>query len=480
MKTYQLFINGQWVDSADKQTFATVNPFNQEAWALIPQATQADVDLAVDTARNAFRTTWGKTNGVTRANLMFRLAEILEANVDRMARLESTDNGKLLRESTGNMRSAARYYRYFAGYADKLHGEQIPTDNLNILDYTLREPYGVIAVITPWNSPISILANSLAPALATGNTVVIKPSEHTSVTTLEFAAMVKEAGFPDGVVNVVTGDGRVGDWLTRNPKVGKISFTGGSATGRAIARNASENLIPVSLELGGKSPNIIFDDADIDKAIAGAQAGIFGASGQTCIAGSRLLVQRKVHDQVSERIAQKALKIKVGDPLEAATEMGPVANRAQFDRISGLLDKAKGEGVTVLAGGGGVTGPGLERGLFIAPTVFAGVQNTMQIAREEVFGPVLSIICFDDEEQAVAMANDSDYGLASGIWTGNIARAHLMARRMESGQVWVNTYRTSGAQVPFGGIKRSGYGRVRGYQSMLEYTYVKNVMVSLE
>lgn len=480
MKTYQLFIDGQWVDAEDKQTFATVNPFNQEAWALIPQATQADVDRAVEAARSAFRNQWSKTSGFARANLMVRLAEILEAHVDRMARLESTDNGKLLRESTGNMRSAARYYRYFAGYADKLHGEQIPTDNLNVLDYTLREPYGVIAVITPWNSPISILANTLAPALATGNTVVIKPSEHTSVTTLEFAAMAKEAGFPDGVVNVVTGDGRVGDWLTRHPKVGKISFTGGSATGRAIARNASENLIPVSLELGGKSPNIIFDDADIDKAIAGAQAGIFGASGQTCIAGSRLLVQRKVHDQVAERIADKARKLKVGDPLEAATEMGPVANRAQFDRIAGMMDKAKGEGVTVLAGGAGATGPGLERGLFIAPTVFAGVKNSMQIAREEVFGPVLSILAFDDDEEAVALANDSDYGLASGIWTRNISRAHLLARRMESGQVWINTYRTSGAQVPFGGIKRSGYGRVRGYQSMLEYTYVKNVMVSLE
>ena len=231
------------------------------------------------------------------------------------------------------MRTAARYYRYFAGYADKLHGEVIPLDNNNMFDYTLREPFGVIAIITPWNSPISILANSLAPALATGNTVVIKPSEHTSVTTLEFAEMVKEAGFPDGVVNVVTGDGKVGDWLTRSPQIGKISFTGGSSTGRMIARNASENLIPVSLELGGKSPNIIFDDADLDKAIVGAAAGIFGASGQTCIAGSRLLVQRNVHDVVVERVSKRARELKVGDPLEAATEMGPVANEAQFDRI---------------------------------------------------------------------------------------------------------------------------------------------------
>jgi aldehyde dehydrogenase (NAD+) len=474
-----MFIDGQWADSADGKTFPTINPYNQESWAEIPQATESDVNAAVDAARKAFRGPWRRMNGVSRASMMVKLAELIEANASRLGALETTDNGKTIGESTNNMKAAARYYRFFAGYADKLMGEVIPMDNVNMFDYTLREPIGVIAIITPWNSPISILANSLAPALATGNTVVVKPSEHTSVTTLELGRLIKEAGFPDGVFNVVTGDYQVGNWLTKHPGIGKISFTGGSATGRMIARNASENLIPVSLELGGKSPNIIFADADLDKAATAAAAGVFGGAGQTCIAGSRLLVQRPIYEEVVARMVEKANKLRLGDPHDPTTQMGPVANLPHFKRILSMIEKGKAEGAKAAAGGGAFEDSAHGKGLFVRPTVLVDVTNSMQVAREEIFGPVISVLVFDTDEEAVAIANDSSYGLASGIWTKDISRAHRMAREMESGQVWVNTYRVSGAQVPFGGVKQSGYGRVRGYHSLLEYTHVKNVMVDI-
>lgn len=474
-----MLINGEWVTSSTCESFPAINPYNQSVWAQIPQASEKDVNSAIMSAQNAFRNTWAHTNGIKRASLLYKLAELIEQNAERLAQLETTDNGKVIRETKTQMMFAARNYRFFAGYADKLYGNVIPLDNPTLYDYTIPEPIGVVALITSWNSPISILTNKLAPALAAGNTVVIKPSEHTSATTLELGKLIQEAGFPDGVVNIVTGDGRVGDALTKNKHLGKISFTGGSKTGTIISRNASEFHIPVTLELGGKSPNIIFEDANLESAVSGAIAGIFGASGQTCIAGSRLLVQKSIYEEVVNKIIQRTNTIKLGNPLDVTTEMGPVANMNQFNAILSMIQKGKDEGAQVLTGGLHAIDEGLEEGLFIKPTIFGNVDNGMTIAQEEIFGPVLCVIPFIDDEEAIKIANDSVYGLASGIWTQNLSRAHLVAKRIKAGTVWVNTYRTTAAQAPFGGVKQSGHGRERGYHALLDYTQVKNVMIDL-
>ncbi len=346
-----------------------------------------------------------------------------------------------------------------------------------MFDFTRKEPLGVAVLITAWNSPLSLLANKLAPALAAGNCVVIKPSEHASVSTLEFAQLIKQAGFPPGVVNVVTGDHRVGQALLTSGRVDKVSFTGSPAVGRQIAAEAGRALIPVTLELGGKSPNIIFDDANLDRAVVGALAGIFGATGQTCVAGSRLLVQRPVYAEVAKRLVARAEKIKLGDPLDLATEMGTAANEPQFNRILKMIEEARSSGATLATGGKAARGPGLERGFFIEPTIFTEVDNSMAIAREEVFGPVLAIIPFDTEEEAIAIANDTVYGLASGVWTSNLSRAMRMIRGIEAGTVWVNTYRVVSAMAPFGGFKQSGFGKERGMAALEEFLQTKNVMI---
>jgi acyl-CoA reductase-like NAD-dependent aldehyde dehydrogenase len=474
---YQLFIDGKWRDSSSGGTFPAINPYNQEVWAHIPDATEADVHEAIAAARNAYETKWRLTTGYERAGLLIRLAELLEKNADRMALLESTDNGKTIRETHAQMFYVARIFRFFAGYADKLWGAVIPLDQRNVFDYVVREPYGVIGIITAWNSPIALLGNKLPAALAAGNCVVIKPSEHASATTLEFCKLAEQAGFPPGVINVVTGDVKVGRALVDSGGLDKISFTGSGRAGRDIAATAGKHLIPVALELGGKSPNIIFADADIDKAVVGALAGIFAATGQTCIAGSRLLVQRPVYDEMVRRLSERAKKIVLGNPVDRATEMGTAANEPQFKRILDYINIGKSEGARLVTGGEHGNQGERAKGLFIQPTIFAEVENSMRLAQEEIFGPVLSIIAFETEEEALTIANGTPFGLASGVWTQDISRAMRMTRELRSGVVWVNTYRMVSAQAPFGGMKESGFGRERGEQGLLEFTVSKNVMI---
>lgn len=474
---YKLFIDGKWREASNGATIPAINPYNQEVWAQVPVATESDVADAVGSARRAFEVVWSKTSPGERAGLLNKVADMLETDAARMALLETTDNGKVIRETHNQMGYAARIFRYYAAWTDKMHGDVVPIDQKDTLDFATRVPYGVIAAITAWNSPVAILANTLPAALAAGNCIVIKPSEHASVTTLEIARMIEKAGFPPGVVNIVTGAAETGKALTGHPGIDKVSFTGSPAVGRAIASAAGANLKPVTLELGGKSPNIIFDDADFDRALIGALAGIFGATGQTCIAGSRLLVQRGIYDSMVDGLARRAGQIRMGDPRLKETEMGTAANEPQFTRILGFIEAAKADGAKLVAGGHRADGPGLEQGFFIAPTIFADVRNDMKVAAEEIFGPVLSIIPFDEEEEAVEIANATPYGLASGVWSENISRCMRMMRAIKSGVIWVNTYRVAAPQAPFGGMKDSGFGRVRGEAGILEFTQIKNVFI---
>lgn len=476
---YDLFVDGAFIPSAGTDTIDVVYPYDGEVWASVPDGTAADVDAAVSAAREAFAE-WRETTPTRRREVLCEIAAVADDHADELAELETRQNGKLIREMSAQMELLGEWYRYYAGLIETDRGSTVPVENKDggMFNYVREEPYGVVGAITPWNSPLLLTAWKLAPALAAGNTFVHKPSEQTPVSALRFAELVAEkTELPDGAYNVVTGDGETGAALTRHDGVDKLAFTGSTATGRQIGAIAGENLVPVSLELGGKSPNIVFPSADLDNAVNGIVKGIFAATGQTCLAGSRVFVHEDVADEVIDRLTDRAREIGLGDPMDPDTEMGPVAFRDQWEKVRRYIDAGSEEGARIAYGG--EQPDDLPGECFIQPTVLVDVDNDMIVAREEIFGPVASVIEFEDEASAVELANDTPYGLAAGVWTEDLRQAHRVAASVDAGTVWINEYRTVSRRSPFGGFKDSGLGRENGREGLDEYRQTKSVWLDL-
>ena len=480
IKEYSCHIDGAWVAAGSGNVFESIDPFTARHCATFPKCDAGDVDKAVAAARAAFETgEWSRTNPTQRGQLLRRLGDLIARDADYLAAVEVQDNGKLLAEMRGQVGYIPQWFYYFAGMADKVEGAVMPIDKPEMFTYTRHEPVGVVAAITPWNSPLLLLAWKMAPALAAGCTMVVKPSEFTSASTLELMRLIEEAGFPKGVVNVVTGFGQdVGEALSTHPGIDMIAFTGGEVSGRRIAEKSAGNFKRLTLELGGKSAQLVFADADLDNAVKGVVSGIFAATGQTCIAGSRLLVHESIHDRFLEKFLALAATARMGDPMDLSTQVGPVTTRPQYDRILSMIEMAKREGATCVMGGKPARRTECGDGWFIEPTVFSGVRNEMQIAQQEVFGPVLSVIRFSDDDEAYAIANDTPYGLAAGVWTSDMRRAFTAASKLRAGTVWTNTYRAVSYMVPFGGFKNSGQGRESGQDAIYDYLETKSVWMA--
>jgi acyl-CoA reductase-like NAD-dependent aldehyde dehydrogenase len=475
----KLLINNEWHASVSGEAMDVINPATEETIAQVASASAADVDAAVRAARAALDGPWGRISARERGRLIRALADRLLVRADEVARLETLHNGKPISESrTIEIPAAAECFEYYAGWADKVMGETIPVKG-NHLAYTLREPVGVVAAIVPWNFPLLLAAWKVAPALACGNTVILKPASQTPLTALALGEIAVEVGLPPGVLNVITGPGsRVGQALVEHPGIDKIAFTGDTNTGKAIMRSAADTLKKITLELGGKSPNIVLADADLDAAIRGATIGIFYGKGEVCAAGSRLLVDRSIKSEFLDKLAARARKMTPGDPLDPKTRFGALSSRKQMETVLKYIESGRSEGAALVAGGAR-TDIGTGKGYFVEPTIFADVTPGMTIAREEIFGPVLAALEFADLDEAIATANNSQYGLAAGVWTRDIKKAHYVARKLQAGTVWVNTYNVYDTAAPFGGYKQSGFGREMSAHAIEHYTQVKSVWVDL-